>query len=599
MDSSKSSNGTRKRKYDDKFLAMGFTEVNGKPKCLMCNTVLSAESMKPNKLKRHQQTNHPECVDKPVEFFQRKLDNVGKQQAIMKTLLSTNESAVKASYIVSLQIAKQKKAHSIGEDLILPVMKEVVRIMIGDKEVKKLEPLSISNNTVKRRIVDMSEDVLEQIVEKVNLSPYFSIQLDESTDIASQAQLLVYIRYLDNRNFAENFLFCKPLVANTTGEAIFNCLNMFFVENCIDWSKCVGVCTDGAAACTGYKSGAVKRIQDVAPLAVWTHCFIHRQALAAKQMSQELHETLQDVVNVVNFIKGRPLQQRLFTILCGEMGSLHDSLFLHTEVRWLSRGRVLKRVFELRDEIQLFLLEQKHAAAKQFENNTWLANLAYLTDIFDHLNTLNCSLQGAEFTRINLTAKVMAFYNKLTLWKRVTEGNVFTMFTGLTEFLNDHEDEKATISTAVQNHLSKLISQFEKYFGESLKPNDSNEWIINPFITSQDAEKLAKLPIPIAESVLEVAADADLRLMFPRVSNVQFWASLTSSHPVLAHHALKILLPFASTWTCESGFSTMTTLKTKSRNRLQVEHDIRLALAQGVSPRIDKLVNAMQTQPSH
>jgi zinc finger BED domain-containing protein 5/7/8/9 len=98
MDSSKSSNGTRKRKYDDKFLAMGFTEVNGKPKCLMCNTVLSAESMKPNKLKRHQQTNHPECVDKPVEFFQRKLDNVGKQQAIMKTLLSTNESAVKASY---------------------------------------------------------------------------------------------------------------------------------------------------------------------------------------------------------------------------------------------------------------------------------------------------------------------------------------------------------------------------------------------------------------------------------------------------------------------------------------------------------------------
>jgi zinc finger BED domain-containing protein 5/7/8/9 len=145
--------------------------------------------------------------------------------------------------------------------------------MIGDKEVKKLEPLSISNNTVKRRIVDMSEDVLEQIGEKVNLSPYFSIQLDESTDIASQAQLLVYIRYLDHSNFTENLLFCKPLVANTTGEVIFNCLNMFFVDNCLDWSKYVDVCTDGATACTGYKSGATKQI----------HCFIHRQALSAKK----------------------------------------------------------------------------------------------------------------------------------------------------------------------------------------------------------------------------------------------------------------------------------------------------------------------------
>ena len=42
----------------------------------------------------------------------------------------------------------------------MPVMKQVVKIMIGEKECKKLDAVSFSNNTVKRRIVDMSNDVL-------------------------------------------------------------------------------------------------------------------------------------------------------------------------------------------------------------------------------------------------------------------------------------------------------------------------------------------------------------------------------------------------------------------------------------------------------
>jgi hypothetical protein len=41
----------------------------------------------------------------------------------------------------------------------------------------------------------MSLDVLSQVVESVRESPYFAIHLDESTDFANQAQLLVFIRY--------------------------------------------------------------------------------------------------------------------------------------------------------------------------------------------------------------------------------------------------------------------------------------------------------------------------------------------------------------------------------------------------------------------
>ena len=51
------------------------------------------------------------------------------------------------------------------------------------------------------------------------------------------------------------------------------------------------------------------------------------------------------VIKCVNYITARPLNQRLFSCLCDEMGADHTGLLLHTEVRWLSCGRVLKRVY--------------------------------------------------------------------------------------------------------------------------------------------------------------------------------------------------------------------------------------------------------------
>ena len=47
--------------------------------------------------------------------------------------------------------------------------------MIDEKESKKLNAVSLSNSTVKRRIVDMSDDVLEQIPTHVKESPFYFI----------------------------------------------------------------------------------------------------------------------------------------------------------------------------------------------------------------------------------------------------------------------------------------------------------------------------------------------------------------------------------------------------------------------------------------
>ena len=82
----------------------------------------------------------------------------------------------------------------------------------------------------------------------------------------------------------------------------------------------------------------------------------------AKNLSEELHNTLNAVIKCVNYIKARQLNLHLFSSLCDEMGADHTELLLHTEVRWLLHGRVLKRVFELREEISFFLKQQKNVS---------------------------------------------------------------------------------------------------------------------------------------------------------------------------------------------------------------------------------------------
>ena len=128
--------------------------------------------MKKNKLKRHSETNYSNCLDKLVEFFQCKLNSIKGQSSVLTKFTTENKLAVNSSYVASNQIAKQKKAHIIGGDLLMPVMKEVVKIMISDKKSKKLNAVLLSNSTVKRRIVDMSDDVLEQILTDVKELPF-------------------------------------------------------------------------------------------------------------------------------------------------------------------------------------------------------------------------------------------------------------------------------------------------------------------------------------------------------------------------------------------------------------------------------------------
>ena len=65
-------------------------------------------------------------------------------------------------------------------------------------------------------------------------------------------------------------------------------------------------------------------------------------------------------------------KSRVFQKLCEEMDSENVPVLLHTEVRWLSRGKVLTRVFKLRREISVFLAGKNHEYATNFLDHEWV-----------------------------------------------------------------------------------------------------------------------------------------------------------------------------------------------------------------------------------
>ena len=122
-----------KRKYKPEYLNYGFTYLVDKgivkPQCVICNEVLSNESFKDNKLKRHLQTKHSKLSDKNREFFERKEQNLKKQRidSVSSHYICTLKQATLASCVVAWHIARAKKPHSIGEKLIKPAAIEMVR----------------------------------------------------------------------------------------------------------------------------------------------------------------------------------------------------------------------------------------------------------------------------------------------------------------------------------------------------------------------------------------------------------------------------------------------------------------------------------------
>ena len=113
-----------------------------------------------------------------------------------------------------------------------------------------------------RRGNDINLDLKDQLFQKFQATCWSGLQIDESIDLSSRAELLAYVRYpdMESENIIEEYLRCLDVGVSTTGEVIFSKLDEYIKENRIPWEICSAITTDGAAAMTGKISGVITRV---------------------------------------------------------------------------------------------------------------------------------------------------------------------------------------------------------------------------------------------------------------------------------------------------------------------------------------------------
>jgi hypothetical protein len=164
---------------------------------------------------------------------------------------------------------------------------------------------------------------------------------------------------------------------------------------------------------TGKVKGFKAKVREVNPEIRFYHCFLHREAIVAKMLPVPIQSVLDEVVKIVNFVKSRPLNSRLFSALSQVIGSDRISLLIHTDIRWLPRRKSRSIILELHEELRTFLIPHNYEYATLLSDESWIDKLACLSDIFSHVNELNRKMQGKDWTIFSTADKIEGFKGKL------------------------------------------------------------------------------------------------------------------------------------------------------------------------------------------
>lgn len=173
------------------------------------------------------------------------------------------------------------------------------------------------------------------------------------------------------------------------------------------------------------------------------------------------------VIKTVNYIRSHPPPHRQFKEFLKELDSEYGDVVYLSQVRRSSRGRCLQRLYELREEIDLFM-NDKPRPVPELRNDEWLLDLCFLVDIVEKLNQLNISSQGKDNLVIDTFNHIKAFQKKLLLFESQLKSNNAHHFPLLKEFKKlkcnnyiKYAKERKKLTAAFESRFSNL--ELEKY----------------------------------------------------------------------------------------------------------------------------------------
>ena len=231
---------------------------------------------------------------------------------------------------------------------------------------------------------------------------------------------------------------------------------------------------------------------------------------------------------------------------------------------------------------------------KHLEDDHWIAKLAYMTDVFEHMNELNIKMQGISENILTCSDKLHAFQQKLLLRRNGSRLESVEMFPR--SYKNQKNVEKGFALNLAKEHLTLIQLKYDKYFFAI--NSEQYDWIRNPF--SANAEMSAKkLPLRNRKNFFKVRNDKTLKLKFSEVELDIFWISIKEEYKQISKAAIEILLQFCTAYMYEQNFSSSLLIKNNKRSCIKyVDHELRVVLS-SIEPNMERLCPLKHAQISH
>ena len=252
----------------------------------------------------------------------------------------------------------------------------------------------------------------------------YALLIDESTDIATDHNLVMYIRYVINGEVCSRFLCLVELPGGTAREIVDLVLKVFMSRN-ISLTKLCGIATDGAGVMIGCRTGVTTRLKGKYPFIISIHCIAHRLALASGQAADAVPYVKQYQLYVNNIYryfhystKHAAKLKAIQSILQLAERKFHQ--VFHT--RWLSFEGAVDAIVASLDPLFTVLIEDSSSdptargILKFMANFIFLATTYLLADILPVLARLSKRFQRSQvdFTTVTdgvhvTTATLCAF----------------------------------------------------------------------------------------------------------------------------------------------------------------------------------------------
>ena len=347
------------------------SELFGNIIYLICNDKISV--CKEYNIKHHYASKHESKYQTFNEERRKtKIEELTKaimsQQASLQKHVVKTGTCTKVSYLIAKKLAKKGKP-LVDRELI----KECIVIAFNENcpnKVSLVKETCLSHQTIGRRIDDLGDNIEGTLKDKLSACVFYSLALDESTDQSDTAQLVIFIRGIDEKfNIIEEMLDLCHIKGTTTGKDICEFVKLSFDKFNIDRKNIYSITTDGAPALTGKDNGFITLFKESVNHEILSyHCLIHQQQLFPQKLNMK--HLITDLVKAVNFIRSQGLNHCEFKAFLDKVGGGYEDVVCFSKVRWLSKAATFKRFQLLLPEIKGFLKEKKQSV-DFLENEEW------------------------------------------------------------------------------------------------------------------------------------------------------------------------------------------------------------------------------------